>query len=159
MTLHDVAVIGGQSHDVLAVLGHVQKLAAILVNVGYLKMIVRCRTTSRTTSHDIVRRRGSSFNICAVVVQRRRATSIYKIISTSHHVKSYVIVRLSHDYRTIYLWFSFSSGNHSEVVWHRTTIVRLSYDVVRFTCDFTDITDASQSHRVQCYHKTKIAIS
>ena len=25
--------------------------------------------------------------------------------------------------------------------------------------DFTDITDASQTHRVQCDHKTKIAIS
>ena len=48
--LHDVAVIGGQSHDVLAVFGYVQQLSAIRVNVGYLKMIVRCRTTS----HDIV---------------------------------------------------------------------------------------------------------
>ena len=40
-TFHQVAVIGGQSHDVLAVFGHVQKLAAILVNVGYPKIIVR----------------------------------------------------------------------------------------------------------------------
>ena len=63
-TLHDVAVIGGQSLDVLAVFGHIQKLAAILVNVGYLKIIVRCRTTS----HDIVRRRGSSYDMCAMVV-------------------------------------------------------------------------------------------
>ena len=62
--LHDVAVIVCKSHDVLAVFGHVQKLTAILVNVGYLKMIVRCRTTS----HDIVRRRGSSYDICAMVV-------------------------------------------------------------------------------------------
>ena len=44
---------GGQSHDVLAVFGHVQKLAAILVHVGYLKIIVRCRTTSRTRSCDV----------------------------------------------------------------------------------------------------------
>ena len=47
-TLLDVAVIGGQTHDVLAVVGHVQKLAAFLVNMGYLNMIVRllfdCRT-------------------------------------------------------------------------------------------------------------------
>ena len=113
----------GQSHDGLA-------LAAILVNVGYHKMIVRCRTTSRTTSHDIVRRRGSSYDICAIVVRQRRATSSmivrrlktsskivrhstavirssYDIaevtrpsISASHHVKSYVIVRLSYDYRS-----------------------------------------------------------
>ena len=53
-TLYDVvAVIGGQSHNVLAVFGHVQKLAAILVHVGYLKIIVRCRTASRTTSCDV----------------------------------------------------------------------------------------------------------
>ena len=38
-TLHDVAVIRGQSHDVLAVFGHVQKLSAILVRVGYPTMI------------------------------------------------------------------------------------------------------------------------
>ena len=44
-TLHDVAVIGGQSHDVWPVFGHVKKLAAILDHVGYLKMVARCRTT------------------------------------------------------------------------------------------------------------------
>ena len=70
-TLHDVVVIGGQSHDVLAVFGQVQKLSANLIHVGYLKMIVRCRTTSC----DIVRRRGSSYDICAIVVRRRRMTS------------------------------------------------------------------------------------
>ena len=48
-TLRDVAVIGGQSHDVLAVFGHVQKLAAILVNVGYLKMIVQLSYDYRST--------------------------------------------------------------------------------------------------------------
>ena len=52
-TLYNVAVIGCQSHDVLAVFGHVQKFAAILVHVGYLKVIVRCLTTSRTTSCDV----------------------------------------------------------------------------------------------------------
>ena len=73
-TLHDVVVIGGQSYDVLAVFGHVQKLAAILVHVGYLKMIVQCRTTS----HD-VRHRGSSYDICAIIVRRCRKTS-YRIV-------------------------------------------------------------------------------
>ena len=127
---------------------------------------------NRATSHDTVRRRGSSHDICAIdvrwrhttssmIVQRRktqsrivrhrttvirssddhRSTLIYKTILASHHaiiVKPYVIVRLSHDYRstvvrcrTIYLCFSFSYSNHSEVVRNRTTIVRLSYDVVR----------------------------
>ena len=42
-TLHNVAV-RGQPHDVLTILGHVQILAAIFVNVGFLNMIVRCRT-------------------------------------------------------------------------------------------------------------------
>ena len=70
-TLRDIAVIGGQPHDVLTVFGHVQNLAAILVHVGYLNMIVRCRTTS----HDIMRRRDSSYDICVIVVRRRRKTS------------------------------------------------------------------------------------
>ena len=66
------SLLGGQSHDdVLAVFGHVQKLAAILVNMGYLKMTVQCRMTS----HDNVRRRGSSYDICEMVVRRRRTTS------------------------------------------------------------------------------------
>ena len=78
--LHDVArrrSHRGQSHDVVTVFGHVQKLAAILVNVGYHRMIVRCRTTSRSTSHDIVRRRVSSYDSCAVVVRRRSCDIIY----------------------------------------------------------------------------------
>ena len=59
-TLHDVVrrrSHRGQFHDVLAVFGHVQKLAAILVHVGYLKIIVRCRTTSRTIYCDVVAHR------------------------------------------------------------------------------------------------------
>ena len=188
-TLSDVAVIGGQSHDFLAVFGHVQRLPAILVHVGYHKMIARYRTTSRTTSCDVeahprylcngramtsydfiydVRRRKTQSRIVRhslTVIQSsydHRATLIYKIMLASHHaiiVMSYVIVRLSYDYRstivrcrTIYICFSFSPSNHSGVVCHRTTIVRLSYDVVRFTYDFTDIIDVSQTHRVRCDH-------
>ena len=84
-------------------------------------MIVRCRTTSR----DIVRRRGSAYAICDIVVRRRRTTSsmivrrrttvmrsshdhratlIYKTMLGFHHaiiLMSYVIVRLSFDCRTI----------------------------------------------------------
>ena len=93
---------------------------------------------------------------------------------------------LSYDYRstdvrcrTIYLCFSFSPSNHSEVVCHRTTIVRLSfdcrtmsYDIVRYrtisydvvrcrtmSYDFTEMIDVSQTHRVRCDRTTKIAIS
>ena len=40
---------GGQSHNVLAVFGHVKKLSAILITIIYLTMTMRCRTTS----HDI----------------------------------------------------------------------------------------------------------
>ena len=157
------------------------------------------RAMSYNVTYDIVRRRGSSHDICvtdvrwrhttsSMIVRRRRTKSrivrhrttvirssydhrvtlIYKTMLASHHaiiVKSHVIV-LSYDYRstvvrcrTIYLCFSFSPSNHSEVVCHRTTIVRLSYDVVRFTYDFTEIIHVSQTHRVRCDHKTKIAIS
>ena len=130
------------------------------------------RAMSYDVKYDIVRRRDSLHDICAIdvrwrhmtsymIVRRRRtqsrivrhrmtvirssydhrATLIYKTLLASHHtltVKSYVIVRLSFDYRstvarchTIYLCFGFSPSNHSEVVCHRTTIVRLSYYVVR----------------------------
>ena len=88
--------------------------------------IVRHRTTVIRSSYD------------------HRATLMYKKILASHHaiiVKSYAIYRLSYNYRstvvrcrTIYLCFSFSPSNHSEVVCHRTTIVRfstMSYDLVR----------------------------
>ena len=50
-TLHDVAAIGGQSHDVLAVFGHVEKLSAILVNVG--TTVVRLSFDCRTMSYDL----------------------------------------------------------------------------------------------------------
>ena len=88
---------------------HVPKLPTILVYVGYLKMIVRYRTTS----HDIVRRRGSPYDICAMVVRRRRTTSsrIVRRRTTSSR-----IVRR----RTTL----------SRIVRHRTTVVRLSYDIV-----------------------------
>ena len=111
---------------------------------------------------------------CAIDVRRRRTTTYMivrcrktqsRMLASPPRNHSEVvchrtnIVRLSFDCRTIYLCFSYSPGNHSEVVCHRTTIVRLSYDVVRFTYDFTDIIDVSQTHRVQCDHKTKMAIS
>ena len=96
-------------------------------------MIVRRRKTqSRIVRHRTTVIRSSDDH---------RSTLIYKTILGSYHaiiVKPYVIVRLSHDYRstvvrcrTIYLCFNFSHSNHSEVVRNRTTIVRLSYDVVR----------------------------
>ena len=110
-------------------------------------MIVR----RRKTQSRIVRHRTTIIRS----LYDHRATLMYKTILASHHaiiVKSYVIVLLSYDYRwtvvrcrTIYLCFSFSPSNHSEVVCHRMTIVRLSYDVVRFTYDFTDIIDVSQT--------------
>ena len=71
----------------------------------------------------------------------------------SHHsiiVKSYVIVRLSYNYRLTVVRFSYDLASHQAIISrmsshdYHTTIVRLSYDVVRFTYDFTYITDASQ---------------
>ena len=117
--------------------GNVQKLAVILVNVEYLKMIVLCRMTS----HDIVRRRGTSYDICAMVVQRRRTTSsmIVRRRTTSYGFvrhrmtvirSSYDIVEVARPSRDFNLLdnVSLSPSNHSEVVCHRTTIVRLSLD-------------------------------
>ena len=109
-----------------------------------------------TTSSMIVRRRKNQSRIVrhrTTVIPSsydHRAILIHKTILISHHaiiVKSYVIVRLSYDYRstvvrcrTIYLCFSFSPSNHSEVVCHRTTIVRLSFDyrstIVRLSFDY-----------------------
>ena len=57
MTLHDV--VRRRSHRgsisrCIGSFGHVQKFAEPLVGyVGYLKMIVRCCTTSHTTSCDV----------------------------------------------------------------------------------------------------------
>ena len=106
------------------------ELAAIFVNVGYHKMIVRCRTTS----HDIVRRRWSSNDICAVVVRRRRATSsmIYDVLGL--HIRSYDIARpsydrrttsqRSHDYRATLIYKTISTSHHVKSY----VIVRLSFD-------------------------------
>ena len=128
---------------------------------------------SYDVTYDIVRRRGSSHDICVIdvrwrhttssmIVRRRktlskivrhrttvirssydhRATLIYKTVLVSHHaiiVKSYdyrtTIVRLSYDYRTTIVRLSYDY--RTTIVRlsydYRTTIVRLSYDVVRFT--------------------------
>ena len=84
--------------------------------------IVRHRTTVIRSSYD------------------HSATLIYKTILASHHaiiVKSYVIVRLSYDYRTTIVRLSYDY--RTTIVRlsydYRTTIVRLSYDVMRFTYD------------------------
>ena len=84
-------------NQALAVFGHVQKLAAIFVNVGYLKMIVRL------SSYDIVE-----------------------------------VARLSRDFN-LYDIVSFSPDNLSEVVCHRTTIVRLSSDCRTMSYDLPTI--------------------
>ena len=75
-----------------------------------------------------------------------RVTLIYKTILASHHtiiVKSYVIVRLSYDYRTTIVRLSYD---------YRTTIVRLSYDyrttIVRLSHDYrTTIVRLSYDYR------------
>ena len=90
--------------------------------------IIRHRTTVIRSSYD------------------HRATLIYKTILASHHaiiVKSYVIVRLSYDYRTTIVRLSYD---------YRTTIVRLSYDyrttIVRLSYDYhTTIIRLSYDYR------------
>ena len=53
--------------------------------------------------------------------------------------------------RAIYLWFSFPPGNHSQVACHRTTIVRLSYDALRFHRHYRCIANPSFSVCPQNY--------
>ena len=100
--------------------------------------IVRHRTTVIRSSYD------------------HRATLIYKTILASHHaimVKSYVIVRLSYDYRTTIVRLSYDY--HTTIVRlsydYRTTIVRLSYDyrttIVRLSYDVVRFTYALASHQ------------
>ena len=130
----------------------------------------------RTTSHDIE----ANHTICVL-------WSCYNVVRLN--LRSYHIARPSNDLRTtsyrshdhcttlIYKAMLPSlPRNHSEAVCHRTTIVRLAYDVVRFTYDsashqaikvksyvivrlsfdcimmsydFTDITDGSQTHHFE----------
>ena len=111
-----------------------------------------------------------------VVLQRRRLNLIsYLPHRTTVIRSSYDIIQVAWPLHHSYIQqnVTFSPRNHSEAVCHRTTIVRLTYDVVRFTYDsashqaiivksyvivrlsfdcimmsydFTDITDASQTH-------------
>ena len=130
-TQHSVAVTsqswgggGGQYHNVLAVLGHVQKLSVILVTVVYLTMTMRWRTTSHDieanhticvlwSCYNVVRLNMRSYHIARPSYDLRTTsyrshdhctTLIYKAMLPSHHaiiVKPYVIVRLSFDWRTM----------------------------------------------------------
>ena len=76
-TLHDVAVIGGQSHYVLGVFDHAQELAAILVHVGYLKTIDRAM--SYDVTYDGTRHRATS-RLIARYLCNSRATTPYDFI-------------------------------------------------------------------------------
>ena len=149
---------GGQYHNVLAVFGQVQKLSAILVTVVYLTMTMRWlrrHTISKLiiryvwygramTSYDLILDRTTSHNRHTIVVRHHRGRTTISPLSYIRQcylltTQSYWSCTSSYDYlstfvrcRTIYLWFNFPPGNHSQVVGHRTTIVRLSYDVMRF---------------------------
>ena len=115
---------GGKYHNVLAVLGHVQKLSAILVTVVYLTMTMRWRTMSHDieakhticvlgSCYNIVRLNLRSYHIARPSYDLRTTsyrshdhctTLIYKAMLPSPHaiiVKPYVIVRLSFGWRTM----------------------------------------------------------
>ena len=129
-----------------------------LVTVVYLTMTMRWRKTS----HDIEANHTicvlwSCYNVVRLIWDRTTSHDRHTIF-VRHHTSRMTIAPLSHirkfyllntqswwsrmsscDYRstgvrcrTIYLWFSFPPSNHSQVVCHRTTIVRLYYDVIRF---------------------------
>ena len=112
---------GGQYHNVLAVLGHVQKLSAILMTVVYLTMTMRWRTTS----HDIE----ANHTICVL-------WSCYNVVRLN--LRSYHIARPSYDLRTI----SYRSHDHCTTLiykamlpFHHTIIVKL-YVIVRLSFDW-----------------------
>ena len=80
-------------------------------------IVPRRKTQSRIVRHRMTVIR-SSYD--------HRATLIYKTILASHHtiiVKSYVIVRLSYDYRCTYVLAS-----HQAIIVKSYVIVRLSFD-------------------------------
>ena len=99
---------------------------------------------SYDVTYDIVRRRKTPSRIIrhrTTVIGSsydHPATLIYKTMLAYHHViivKSYVIVRLSYDYRStiVRLSFDYRSTIIRLSFDYRSTIVRMSYDVVRFT--------------------------
>ena len=115
---------GGQYHNVLVVLGHVQKLSAILVTVIYLTMTMRWRTTSHNieanhtifvlwSCYNVVRLNLRSYHIERPSYDLRTTSCrshdhctilIYEAMLHSHHaiiVNPYVIVRISFDWRTM----------------------------------------------------------
>ena len=139
------------------------------MTVVYLTMTMRWRTTSHDieanhticvlwSCYNVVRLNLRSYHIARPSYDLRTTsyrshdhctTLIYKAMLSSHHaiiVTPYVIVRISFDWRTMSYdlpRFSFPPSNHSQVVCHRTTIVRLYYDVIRFH------RHASQTHRFE----------
>ena len=95
--MHNVAVIGVNLTTSWQFLVMFKNLLRFSLMWDIAKMIMRCRTPSRTTSHNNVRRRGSQYDICAVVVRRRRATSymIVRCLKTSSRIArpSQIVVR------------------------------------------------------------------
>ena len=75
-------------------------------------------------------------------------------------VKLYVIVRLSYDYRSTIVRYTYDLASHQAVIIVKSyVIVRLSFDCRTMSYDLPTIsqtcnTDASQTHRVQCDNKT-----
>ena len=105
---------GGQYHNVLAVLGHVQKLSAILVTVVYLTMTLWCRTTS----HDIE----ANHTICVI-------WSCYNVVRLnlrSYHIAwpSYDLRTTSyrsHDHCTTLIYKAMLPSHHAIIVKHKIT--------------------------------------
>ena len=132
---------GGQYHNVLAVLGPVQKLSAILVTVVYLTMTMRWRTTSQGIE--------ANHTICVL-------WSCYNVVRLN--LRSYHIARPSYDLRTTScrshdhcttLIYKAMLPSHHAIIVKPYVIVRLSFDCIMMSYDFTDITDASQTHRFE----------
>ena len=102
--------------------------------MGYLKIIVRCRTTSRTTSCDVERRRGSSHDICAIDVRWRYTTSSMIVRRRRTQSKTIrhrtTVIRSSYDHRATLIYKTILASHYAIIV-KSYVIVRLSYDAVR----------------------------
>ena len=65
----------------------------------------------------------------------------------------------SYDYISTVERFTYDSASHQAIIVMSYVIVRLSFDCRTMSYDFTDITDALQTHGFQYDHKTTIVIS
>ena len=134
-TLYDVAVIGGPISRCLGSSWSCSKTCYDSRSCGIFKDY---RAMSYDVTYDIVRRRGSSHDICAIDVRWRHATSsmIVRRRKTQSRIVRHrtTVIRSSYDHRATLIYKTILASHH---IIKSYVIVWLSYDylstVVRFT--------------------------